>query len=180
MILFDLLCSRGHRFESWFRDSDGFERLVAAGEISCTVCGDSDVKKALMAPNVCTSKSAEIRPETFEDGADKKPADSEATSPPPAIAAEGSEQTPVKAAEPKLPPVEKLAEAMKVLRQVQTHIEKNFDHVGRGFAEEARKIHYGETEKRGIYGEATKEEADQLVEEGIEVNSMPWLPTRDS
>jgi hypothetical protein len=75
---------------------------------------------------------------------------------------------------------DKVIEAMTMLRQAQTFIEKNFDHVGRNFAEEARKIHYGETDKRNIYGEASKEEAETLAEEGIEVNQMPWLPSRDS
>jgi hypothetical protein len=71
------------------------------------------------------------------------------------------------------------AEAMRLLRRVQNHIEKNFDHVGPKFAEEARKIHYGEAEKRSIYGEATKAEAKELRDEGIDVNQIPWLPRHD-
>jgi hypothetical protein len=71
------------------------------------------------------------------------------------------------------------AQALQVWRKVQNHIEKNFDHVGPQFAEEARKIHYGETEKRSIYGEATKAEAKELRDEGIEVNQIPWLPRHD-
>ena len=180
MILFDLLCSKGHRFESWFRDNDGFERLAAVGEIQCTVCGDTDVKKALMAPNVRTSKAIEIEASTGGGRTEAEPAAETATPPPTTAVVQGSEETPAKAPKPVLPPPEKLAEAMQVLRQVQTHIEKTFDHVGREFAEEARKIHYGETKKRNIYGEATKEEAEQLVDEGIKVNSMPWLPSRNS
>lgn len=72
------------------------------------------------------------------------------------------------------------AEAMRVWRRVQNHIEKNFDHVGPRFAEEARKIHHGEAEKRSIYGEATKTEAKELRDEGIEVNQIPWLPRHDA
>jgi hypothetical protein len=71
------------------------------------------------------------------------------------------------------------AAAMRLWRKVQSHIEKNFDHVGPQFAEEARKIHYGETEKRSIYGEATKAETKELRDEGIEVNQVPWLPRQD-
>ena len=74
---------------------------------------------------------------------------------------------------------EKVAKAMQILREVQTHIEKNFDHVGKRFAEEARKMHYGEAEKRSIYGEATKDEAAELLEEGIDVDQMPWLTPRN-
>ena len=71
------------------------------------------------------------------------------------------------------------AEAMRLWRRVQNHIENNFDHVGERFAEEARKMHYGETEKRSIYGEASKTEAKELRDEGIEVNQIPWLPRHD-
>jgi hypothetical protein len=72
------------------------------------------------------------------------------------------------------------AELMRVWRGVQHHIEKNFDHVGPQFAEEARKIHYGEAAKHSIYGEATKTEAKELRDEGIEVNQIPWLPRPDA
>ena len=76
--------------------------------------------------------------------------------------------------------VRQAAEAVRLWRKMQNHIEKNFDHVGPQFAEEARKIHYGEAEKRSIYGEATKAEAKELKDEGIEVNQVPWLPRQDS
>lgn len=66
--------------------------------------------------------------------------------------------------------MEKAAQAFDELRKV---VEKNFDHVGERFPEEARRIHYGETKKRGIYGEATAEEACALVEEGIDVGVLP-------
>jgi hypothetical protein len=76
--------------------------------------------------------------------------------------------------------VAQAAEAMRLWRRVQHHIEKNFDHVGPRFAEEARKIHHGEVEKRSIYGEATKAEAKELRDEGIDVNQIPWLPRHDA
>lgn len=183
MILFDLRCSRGHRFEAWFRDGNGFERLAAVGEISCAVCGDTDVKKALMAPNVRTSRSTDAR--SYRDQADAgrqegDPAENAPVEAPPAMhVADEGRNVPV-ASGPPLPSQEKVTEAMHVLRQVQTHIEKTFDHVGRKFADEARKMHYGEAEKRSIYGEATREEADELRDEGIDVNQIPWLPTRNS
>jgi hypothetical protein len=72
------------------------------------------------------------------------------------------------------------AEAMRLWRKVQNHIEKNFDHVGPRFAEEARKIHLGEAEKRSIYGQATKAEAKELRDEGIDVSQIPWLPRHDA
>jgi hypothetical protein len=72
------------------------------------------------------------------------------------------------------------AEAIRLWRRVQNHIEKNFDHVGPRFAEEARKIHHGESDKRSIFGEATKAEAKELRDEGIDVNQIPWLPRHDA
>lgn len=67
----------------------------------------------------------------------------------------------------------KLTEAV---RQLRKHVTENADYVGTQFPEEARKIHYGETEERGIYGEASLEEARGLVEEGIDVSPLPKLP----
>lgn len=69
---------------------------------------------------------------------------------------------------------------MKALRKLRQMVESNCDYVGPRFPEEARAIHYGERQKRGIYGEATPEEADGLTEEGIEVARIPWVPRHDS
>jgi hypothetical protein len=74
-----------------------------------------------------------------------------------------------------------MASAMRQhLQEVRTKIEENCDYVGEKFADEARKIHYGETEARGIYGEATDNQHQELVEEGIEVARVPWLPRSDA
>lgn len=73
-----------------------------------------------------------------------------------------------------------MAKAMKALTELREHVEKNADYVGEKFPEEARKIHYGETDKRNIYGEASKEEAKELAEEGIDVAMIPWLPRSDA
>jgi hypothetical protein len=67
-------------------------------------------------------------------------------------------------------------EVREALLKVREHVEKNCEHVGDKFAEEARKIHYGEGEKRGIYGQTSEEEAEALSEEGIEFGRLPWLP----
>jgi hypothetical protein len=65
---------------------------------------------------------------------------------------------------------------MKMMRELRKSVEENAEYVGDKFAGEARKIHYKEAEKRGIYGEATVEEANSLIEEGIEVHPLPKLP----
>ncbi len=64
--------------------------------------------------------------------------------------------------------------------EVRRHVEDNCDYVGPDFAEEARKIHYGETESRGIYGEASDDDAKALNEEGVEVQRIPWAPREDA
>ncbi|MGL4590747.1 MAG: DUF1178 family protein [Aestuariivirga sp.] len=70
----------------------------------------------------------------------------------------------------------RVAMMMKMMREMRRHVEENADYVGDKFAEEARKIHFAETEARGIYGEATADEATALIEEGIEVFPLPRLP----
>ena len=71
------------------------------------------------------------------------------------------------------PPERELRQKLKELRD---HIVKNANYVGSRFPEEARKIHYGETEHRSIYGEASPEEAEELHEEGIDFHPLPILP----
>ena len=62
------------------------------------------------------------------------------------------------------------------MREVRDHINANTEDVGGKFAEEARKIHYGESEERGIRGQATPEEVQDLTDEGVEIAPVPVLP----
>jgi len=70
----------------------------------------------------------------------------------------------------------RLAVMMQMVREMRKHVEETAEYVGPRFAEEARKIHYEETEHRGIYGEASPEDAKALIEEGITVHPLPRLP----
>ncbi|MBL6955082.1 MAG: DUF1178 family protein [Alphaproteobacteria bacterium] len=140
MMVFDLICANKHTFEAWFKDSKAFDGLRRKGRVECPTCGDSKVEKALMAPNISTSKKQ-------------------------ALAAKESAM---------------VAQAKQMLAKMQKQVEDNCDYVGPAFAEEARKIHYGETEKRDIYGEATKAEAVELNEEGIDFTAIPWVQPTDS
>ena len=106
--------------------------------MACSTCGDTKIEKALMAPNISSSRKKEAAAETA-----------------------------------------KAADAMRALAELQDHVVQNFDYVGPEFAEEARKIHHGESEKRDIYGEATEEDARELSEEGVEIGRVPWLPRAD-
>jgi hypothetical protein len=71
------------------------------------------------------------------------------------------------------------AQLVAMLQKLRVEVEKTCDYVGKDFAEEARKIHHGETEARGIYGEATESEAEALAEEGIDIARIPWVPPAD-
>jgi len=74
-------------------------------------------------------------------------------------------------------PLDPKVQAMvEMVRKLRAHVEDNADYVGDKFAESARRIHYGEEEQRGIYGEATIDEARELHEEGVEVLPLPKLP----
>lgn len=75
---------------------------------------------------------------------------------------------------------QRAAAAMAMLRQMRQAVERNCDNVGDRFAEEARRIHYGETKPRNIYGRTTKDEAEALVEEGIEFGVIPWVDLPDA
>src|SRR5437762_9312508 len=77
---------------------------------------------------------------------------------------------------PALSPAQMRAALVELRRQVET----NCDYVGERFAEEARRIHYGEADPHGIYGEASADESRELAEEGIEVGRSPWIPTTDA
>ena len=71
-------------------------------------------------------------------------------------------------------------ELRKKLQELRAEIEQNCDYVGDQFAEEARKIHYGEADAKNIYGEASLEDAKELVDEGVDFTPIPWLPKENS
>jgi hypothetical protein len=153
MILYQFNCDRQHSFEAWFKDGATADRQLKRRMLECPACGSTKVAKALMAPRIGKSAGKEIVPVDV---------------PPAPVAAEGA-----KAA--MLP-----AEMRKALLEMRRQVESNCDYVGDKFADEARKIHNGETEARGIYGEATEEEHRELVEDGIEVARIPWVPRGDA
>ncbi len=78
-----------------------------------------------------------------------------------------------------LPPTPALAQLRKVLLEIRQQVETHCDYVGNRFADEARRIHYGETDPRGIYGEASEAESRELTDEGITFGQIPWIPPGD-
>jgi hypothetical protein len=154
MIHYQLRCPQAHEFDGWFKSSAGFEIQAGQGLISCPVCGATKVERALMAPGLARKGREPVAPEQAAPPA----------TPAPAAAAGGVMPDAVRG----------------MLTKLRTEIEKNCDYVGPKFAEEARKIHNGEAEPRGIYGETSPAEAEALADDGIEIASIPWLPRADS
>jgi len=160
MIRYALVCPKGHFFESWFQSSAAYDKQAKRGLVTCPVCGDSKVEKAIMAPSLSATKKR---------GAAHVP-----------VAATEAPATPaVPAAEDKAPvamisPQER--EVRAKLKELREHLTKNADYVGTKFPEEARKMHYGEIDHRSIYGEASPQEAKELHDEGIEFHPLPILP----
>ncbi len=165
MIHYQLRCSQDHGFDGWFKDSATFEQQAKLGLIECPECGGTEVDRALMAPAVARRASLPVPVDAPQPPA---AAASPATEAPAAVPAE------VKLAGGRIP-----AQVVAVLQRIRAEVEKNCDYVGPDFADEARKIHHGETEPRSIYGEATEEEAESLAEEGIDVGRIPWVPRAD-
>jgi hypothetical protein len=154
MIRFTLKCNEGHEFEAWFRNGDTYERQAKRGEVRCPDCGSAKVAKAIMAPAIAKGG----RRVAVEAPAPETPAPAETK---PAPAADPGE----------MHVAGKLREA---LREMRRFIEKNAEYVGPKFADEARKMHKGESDERSIYGEASDAEAEALEEEGIEFGRIPW------
>ena len=152
MILYTLVCAEGHDFESWFQNSAAYDKQAKRGLVSCPVCGSAKVEKALMAPRLSRSGRAEPREEA------------------PAAASPAEAKAPVAMMSP---PEREFRSKLKELRD---HLTKNAENVGARFPDEARKMHYGESEHRSIYGEASADEAKALLDEGIEFHPLPVLP----
>jgi hypothetical protein len=155
VIQYALACDKGHSFESWFQNSAAYDKQAKRKLIECPMCGSAKVEKAIMAPRLARkdkSTSITVREE----------------------AALADAATPDSSPVAMISPQEH--EFRKKLKELRDHLTANADNVGKKFPEEARKMHYGETEHRSIYGEASAEDAKELHEEGIAFHPLPVLP----
>ncbi|MFN8997593.1 MAG: DUF1178 family protein [Betaproteobacteria bacterium] len=147
MIVFDLLCDQEHRFEAWFSSTEDFERQAGTPMLVCPVCGSGELRKAPAGRHVARHGRGER------------------AAPPAQSPAQGTEQDPGHVAA--------FSPAGADLLQAFRKILENAENVGERFPEEARRIHYGESARRSIRGQASRDEAEALREEGIEVLSLP-------
>ncbi len=162
MIHYQLRCGAAHEFDAWFRDSAAYEQQARGGLLECPHCGERQVARALMAPAL-PRKGRKAAQSVIE-----------------AVPAEAiPEPTPVPS--PRQQVVQRMPDHVRaVLQRMRGEVERRCEYVGEGFAAEARRIHDGESARRGIYGEATPEQAEALAEDGIEVAQIPWLPRADA
>jgi hypothetical protein len=145
MKVLDLQCAHRHSFEGWFGSEDDFQSQLARGLVECPMCGNTHITKMLSAPRL--NLGATQAP-AAQDAAPAKPVST-------AVAAPAA--------------TEQQVAWMKLLR----HVLDNTEDVGTQFAEEARKMHYGESETRNIHGQATLDETEALLDEGIDVLPLP-------
>jgi hypothetical protein len=143
MKVFNLQCALGHGFEGWFGSDEDYQSQGRRGLLTCPMCGSAEIARLPSAPRLNLSGAQAPQP---------VPATPSATTPAP---------TPER------------AQAEALFLQAVRHVLAHTEDVGTRFAEEARRIHYGETEQRNIRGQASADETRTLREEGIEVMSLP-------
>ena len=145
MKVLDLFCRRDHAFEGWFASEDDFQNQLARGLVQCPMCGDAGVRKGLSAPRLNLGARGVDAPAP-QPGSSQEPAAPTA-------------------------PVASMQQAawLQLARQIMQRTED----VGDRFAQEARRMHYGEAEERGIRGQATAQQTMELLEEGIAVLPLP-------
>ena len=136
MIKYNLKCSNGHEFVSWFSDSLEFDKLNKKQLLECIYCSSNKINKSIMAPMVSGGKLKEDNSNLLN---------------------------------------EKLSNKKQELLQIRNYIEKNFEFVGDKFAKKVRDVYYDKSKKKNIYGTTTEEEREELKDEGIELNTIPWI-----
>ena len=135
MIKYILKCSNKHEFESWFSNSNEYEKLKKKKLIECIFCNSKRVQKSIMSPQISNSYSNK----------NKNFAEQEVNS------------------------------VKKELIKIREFVEKNFEFVGDKFAKKVRDVYYDKSKKKNIYGTTTEEEREELKDEGIELNTIPWI-----
>jgi hypothetical protein len=146
MIRFSLTCVHDHVFEGWFRNNSDFDEQKQKSLISCPTCNSLTVDKSLMTPALATTHVHAEKAERENRGS--------------VTLSHGQNQ-------------EEIMQQMRILAQ---KLKEGAEYVGDRFALEARKIHDGETDARGIYGEATLDEMQSLADDGIDFMPVPAFP----
>tara|TARA_B100001248_G_C27377758_1_gene455230 strand:- start:916 stop:1338 length:423 start_codon:yes stop_codon:yes gene_type:complete len=136
MIKYNLKCHNNHEFESWFSDSNEFDKLNKKKLLDCIYCSSKRITKSIMAPMVSVVK---------------------------------------KNINNSIKLNKNLASEKENLLKLRRFIENNFEYVGKDFSKKVREIYYDKKSKKTIYGTTTKKEREDLIEEGIDLISVPWI-----
>ena len=136
MIKYNLKCHNNHEFESWFSDSNEFDKLNKKKLLDCIYCSSKRITKSIMAPMVSVVKKNTNNSTKLNKN---------------------------------------LASEKENLLKLRKFIEKNFEYVGKDFSKKVREIYYDKKSKKTIYGTTTKKEREDLIEEGIDLISVPWI-----
>ncbi len=159
--VFDLQCEHGHLFEGWFGSHEDYDSQQSRGMLTCPMCQSAKIEKRLSAPRLNVGHfDAETR---ALDGASASGSSSATGS------ATASRETVLAAS----PEALQLAQIQAAIMQQMRELVRNTENVGASFAQEARRIHEGESEERPIRGTATPEEREALIEDGIAVVALP-------
>ena len=160
MKVLNLQCSQQHSFEGWFGSEDDFQNQLSRGLIECPLCADKGIQKMPSAPRL-NFGGRQARDADSSSQSQTTPSVSTAVAP------LSSDQVEMGKPDGINPAAQ--AAFLNALRQVMA----NTEDVGQRFADEARRMHYGEVEARSIRGQASAREAVELLEEGIEVMPLP-------
>ena len=136
MIKYNLKCHNNHEFESWFSDSNEFDKLNKKKLLDCIYCSSKRITKSIMAPMVSVIKKNTNSSTKLNKN---------------------------------------LASEKENLLKLRRFIEKNFEYVGKDFSKKVREVYYDKKSKKTIYGSTTKKEREDLIEEGIDLISVPWI-----
>ncbi len=176
MKVLDLQCQQAHSFEGWFGSEDGFQNQLARGLVQCPLCGDARIVKKLSAPRLNLIAARGGANERVPEQADNTPQSSDNR----AVATVLSDASAVPTTQPGSDAHRVALQAMVQDPQFQAaylHMARNIlantEDVGTQFAQEARKMHYGEADERAIRGQATRDETLELLDEGIDVLPLP-------
>lgn len=151
MIIYDLICHKGHTFEGWFPNWEEFQTQRGAGFVECPVCGDSHVRQVPSGGHIGGTKAPAQLPTEMAKSVQSKSTESE-------MAAVGQ-----------LDPV-------TLVKAVRHYVKTHFENVGKDFATRAIQMHKGETPVKNIYGEADKKELKELAQEDVPHFLLPNLP----
>ena len=195
MIVYKLKCDINHIFECWFRNSTAFEEQQKKTLLSCPFCASTLITKAPMSPRLSFQKESTI-PSPEKTGILPPEGDVPSSFLPEVYASKNEitdaihltnnikKSSLLTESEVIIPLNEDLphpsALVRKALLDLKEFVKKNCDDVGNQFAEEARRIHYGETKKHNIYGQTSLDEIIELHQEGVEVSALPPFPREDA